>query len=394
MITPRGVDVVSLGCRLNIAESEQIRALLADENDVVVINSCAVTSEAVRQTRQAIRRARRDRPDARLLVTGCAADIERDALAAMPEVDGLIANASKLDSRAWNVPPRATPLPPARTRAFVAVQNGCDHACTFCVIPQGRGPSRSLDVPQVLAEVERHLAQGAAEVVLTGVDVTSWGHDLANAPDLGTLVQAILDAFPQLTRLRMSSLDGVEIDARLFELLAGEPRMVPHLHLSLQHGHDLILKRMKRRHSRADAVRLVEGLRSRRPDMAIGADLIAGFPTEDDAMHDANRAIIRDLDIVHGHIFPYSPRPGTPAARMPQLDRQVIRHRAGELREDTARQRQSWLESLIGQPLDVLGERDGTGYSGNFARVALPAGTVPGTMLTITPTLLQEGLLL
>lgn len=394
MSAERGADVISLGCRLNIAESDQIRALLATESDVVVINSCAVTAEAVRQTRQAIRRARRDRPDARLLVTGCAADIERDALAAMPEVDGLIPNTAKLDARAWNVPPRAVPLPPARTRAFVAVQNGCDHACTFCVIPQGRGPSRSLDVLQVLAEVERHLAQGASEVVLTGVDVTSWGHDLPNAPSLGVLVQAILDAFPRLPRLRMSSLDGVEIDAQLFELLAGEARMVPHLHLSLQHGHDLILKRMKRRHSRADALQLVERLRSRRPDIAIGADLIAGFPTETDEMHAANRAIIRDLDVVHGHIFPYSPRPGTPAARMPQLDKQVIRARAGELREETAQRRTRWLESLIGQPLHVLGEKDGTGYSGNFARVSLPAGTVPGTLLTITPTSLQEGLLL
>ncbi|MFC4255144.1 MiaB/RimO family radical SAM methylthiotransferase [Altererythrobacter xixiisoli] len=398
MSAERGVDVVSLGCRLNIAESEQIRALLAAESDVVVINSCAVTAEAVRQTRQAIRRARRGRPDARLLVTGCAADIERDALAAMPEVDGLIPNTSKLDPRAWNAPERALPAHqhalPARTRAFVAVQNGCDHACTFCVIPQGRGPSLSLNVPQVLAEVERHLAQGASEVVLTGVDVTSWGHDLPNAPGLGVLVQAILDGFPQLTRLRMSSLDGVEIDAQLFELLASEPRMVPHLHLSLQHGHDLILKRMKRRHSRADAVQLVKGLRRRRPDIAIGADLIAGFPTETAEMHEANRTIIRDLDVVHGHIFPYSPRPKTPAARMPQLDKAVIRTRAAELREETARRRDRWLQSLIGTPLDVLSEKDGTGYSGNFARVAVPDGTVPGTLMTITPTSLQEGLLL
>jgi threonylcarbamoyladenosine tRNA methylthiotransferase MtaB len=237
-------EVISLGCRLNIAESERIRALLAGESDLVVVNSCAVTAEAVRHTRQAIRRARRARPDARLLVTGCAAEIERERIAAMPEVDGLVPNAAKLDARAWNVAPRAAPVPPTHTRAFVAVQNGCDHACTFCVIPQGRGPSRSLSAAHVLREVEAHLEQGAREVVLTGVDVTAWGHDLPGSPRLGALVRAVLGAFPQLPRLRMSSLDGVEIDAELFELIAGEPRVMPHLHLSLQHGHDLILERM------------------------------------------------------------------------------------------------------------------------------------------------------
>src|SRR5690606_8611847 len=309
---------------------------------------------------------------ARLLVTGCAAEIERDRLAAMPEVDGLIANADKLDARAWNVPARAAPVPAQHTRAFVAVQNGCDHACTFCVIPQGRGASRSLPVAEVLREVERHLAQGAPEVVLTGVDVTSWGHDLPGAPRLGALVRAILDAFPHLARLRLSSLDGVEIDAALFELLAGERRVMPHLHLSLQHGHDLILKRMKRRHLRADAVKLVGRLRERRPEIAIGADLIAGFPTEDEGMHEANRSIVRELGIVHGHVFPYSPRPGTPAARMPQLDKATIRQRAAELRAEVARVRGDWLTSLLGRELSVLAESDGTGHAGNFARVAVP----------------------
>lgn len=387
------VEVHSLGCRLNIAESERIRALLADERDVVVVNSCAVTSEAVRQTRQTIRRARRARPDARLLVTGCAADIERSQLSAMPEVDGLVPNAEKLDARAWNVPPRPEPVAPLHTRAFIAVQNGCDHSCTFCVIPQGRGQSRSLSIPQVLREVERHLDQGAPEVVLTGVDVTSWGHDLPDAPPLGRLVRAILDSFPTLRRLRMSSLDGVEIDEELFELFASEPRVMPHLHLSLQHGHDLILKRMKRRHLRADAVSLVERLRARRQDIAIGADLIAGFPTEDEGMHAANLSIIRELGIVHGHIFPYSPRPGTPAARMPQIEKPVIKRRAGEMREQVAATRAHWLASLIDRPLSVLSETDGTGYSGNFARVAVPEGTSPGTILTVTPHRLEEGLL-
>jgi threonylcarbamoyladenosine tRNA methylthiotransferase MtaB len=385
-------EVISLGCRLNIAESERIRALLAGTRNIVVVNSCAVTAEAVRQTRQAIRKARRARPGARLLVTGCAAEIERDRLAAMPEVDGLVANADKLDARKWNVPARAAPVPPQHTRAFVAVQNGCDHACTFCVIPQGRGASRSLPVAEVLREVEHHLAQGAPEVVLTGVDVTSWGHDLPGAPRLGTLVRAILDAFPHLARLRLSSLDGVEIDAGLFELLAGERRVMPHLHLSLQHGHDLILKRMKRRHSRADAVKLVGRLRERRPEIAIGADLIAGFPTEDTAMHEANRSIVRELGIVHGHVFPYSPRPGTPAARMPQLDKATIRHRAAELRAEVAKVRGDWLTSLLGRELSVLAESDGTGHAGNFARVAVPLAA-PGSVTTVTPGAVVEGLL-
>jgi threonylcarbamoyladenosine tRNA methylthiotransferase MtaB len=388
-----GAEVVSLGCRLNLAESERIRALLGATPDVVVVNSCAVTAEAVRQTRQAIRRMRRARPDARLLVTGCAADIEREQLAAMPEVDGLVPNALKLDPRAWNVPACPVPVPSGHTRAFIAVQNGCDHACTFCVIPQGRGPSRSLTTAQVLREVERHLERGAAEVVLTGVDVTSWGRDLPRSSRLGALVRAVLDGFPQLQRLRMSSLDGIEVDGELFELFAGEPRVMPHIHLSLQHGHDLILKRMKRRHSRADAASLVDRLRARRPEIAVGADLIAGFPTEDETMHEANRAIVRELGVVHGHVFPYSPRPRTPAARMPQIDKAVVRRRAAELRETAARVREGWLCSLIGQPQSVLAEADGTGHAPNFARVAVPAGTLRGTVVSISPTRLVEGLL-
>ena len=399
-------EIISLGCRLNIAESEQIAALVQDE-DVVVINSCAVTSEAVRQTRQAIRRARKDRPDARLLVTGCAADIERDQLAAMPEVDGLVPNTQKLDARRYNLSPsegwdlsqtggRSQPaLGPAvaHTRAFVAVQNGCDHACTFCVIPQGRGASRSLSIAQVLREVERHLGQGAPEVVLTGVDVTSWGHDLPGSPPLGELVRAVLDAFPQLQRLRMSSLDGVEIDPLLFELFASEERVMPHLHLSMQHGSDLILKRMKRRHLRADAIDLVHRLKTRRPDIAIGADLIAGFPTETGAHHADNLSIIDELQIVHGHIFPYSPRPNTPAARMPQLDKPLIKARAAELRAAVASVRTRWLDALVGTPQRVLTEKDGTGYSPAFARVDVPEGTPAGTIVTVTPSRVEEGLL-
>lgn len=387
------VEVISLGCRLNISESEAIRSLLADERDIVVINSCAVTAEAVRHTRQAIRRARREQPDARLVVTGCAADIERTELSKMPEIDGIIANAVKLDARAWNVPTRHKPVPPSHTRAFIAIQNGCDHACTFCVIPQGRGTSRSLAISEVLLDVERHLAQGACEVVLTGVDVTSWGHDLADSPTLGSLASAILHHFPQLQRLRMSSLDGIEIDEELFELLASERRVMPHLHLSLQSGDDLTLKRMKRRHLRADAARLVERLRKRRPDIAIGADLIAGFPTETDAMHANNLSIISELGIVHGHIFPYSPRPGTPAALMPQVEKVAIKQRAAQLRLEVARVRSSWLQGLIGTELTVLAERDGTGHAENFARVAVPEGTAARTIFSIIPTKIENGLL-
>jgi len=388
-----GADVISLGCRLNIAESERMKAMLGEADDVVVINSCAVTTEAVRQTRQAIRKARRERPDARLLVTGCAADIEREQLADMPEVDGLIANEHKLDPRVWNVPLPEAPPAPTRTRAFIAVQNGCDHACTFCVIPQGRGKSRSMTIAQVLKEVEHHLEQGAKEVVLTGVDVTSWGHDLAGTPPLGELVGSVLEGFHQLKRLRMSSLDGIEIDDQLFELFASEERLMPHLHLSMQHGHDLILKRMKRRHLRDDAVDLVQRLKARRPDLAVGADLIAGFPTESDEHHQANLSIIEELDIVHGHIFPYSPRPGTPAARMPQLDRGIVKARAADLREAVKARRTRWVEGLVGETLPVLVERDGTGYAPNYARVECPADATPGEIVNLTPQRLEGGML-
>lgn len=386
-------QIISLGCRINIAESEKMRAMLAGERDLVVINSCAVTGEALAQTRKAIRRARRDHPQARLLVTGCAAEIDRAAIGAMSEVDGLVANAAKLDPRSWNVSADAPPLALARTRAFVAVQNGCDHACTFCVIPQGRGASRSLSIAEVLQEVANHCSAGVQEIVLTGVDLTSWGHDLAGTPRLGTLVQAIRDEFHQLARLRLSSVDGIEIDPLLFELLAHDPGVMPHLHLSLQHGADLILKRMKRRHLRRDAVELVARLKALRPEIAVGADLIAGFPTEDEAHHAANLSIIDELDIVHTHIFPFSPRPGTPAARMPQVPREVVKTRAAQLRERAATRRAAWLVSLVGETLPVLAERDGTGYAPNYARVALPPATAAGQIIDITARGIEEGLL-
>lgn len=390
------LEVVSLGCRLNLSESEVLRGMLANAGDLTVINSCAVTSEAVRQTRQAIRRARRARPDARLLVTGCAAEVERDMLAGMDEVDGLVGNAAKLDPRAWNTPP-APAVPKRRvgmhTRAFIQVQNGCDHDCTFCVIHVARGPSRSRSVAEVLREVERHCENGGREAVLSGVDLGSWGDDLPEQPRLGDLVSAILEAFPQLLRLRLSSLDGIEIDPLLFELISSEERVMPHLHLSLQSGDDLILKRMKRRHSPSDAVVLVEALRARRPEIAIGADLIAGFPTESETAHASSVAIVHELKIVHGHIFPYSPRPGTPAARMPQVDDAAVKRRAAELRDAVAEVRRKWLKSHIGLPLTVLAERDGTGHAPDFARVQLPEGIEPGSMVTITPTRIIEGVL-
>ncbi|MCK9542918.1 MAG: radical SAM protein, partial [Novosphingobium sp.] len=332
-------------------------------------------------------------PSARLVVTGCAAEVERAALAAMPEVDGFVANAVKLDPRAWNAP-EAPPAPHARhTRAFVQVQNGCDHACTFCVIPQGRGTGRSRATADVLAEVARHLDGGTREVVLTGVDLTSWGNDFTTPLPLGALVEAILRAFPELERLRLSSLDGPEIDSLLLELLSGESRVMPHVHLSLQSGNDLILKRMKRRHSRADAERLVSALRAARPGIALGADLIAGFPTEDAAAHADNLSAIEKLGVVHGHVFPYSPRPGTPAARMPQVPPTIVKARAAELREHVAAQRSRWLAGLVGKPLAVLAERDGTGHSPEFARVRLPQGTQPGTVVSITANRIERGML-
>lgn len=388
-----GVDVVSLGCRLNISESEEMRGMLAGAENLVVVNSCAVTSEAVRRTRQAIRRIRRARPDARLVVTGCAAEIERDTLAAMPEVNGLVPNAAKLDPRAWNVAPSVARSARHHTRAFVQVQNGCDHACTFCVIPRGRGASRSLPTAEVLAMIGRQLDLGLNEVVLTGVDLTSWGTDLPGNPRLGKLCEAILATYPTLPRLRLSSIDGAEVDDALFDLVTGEQRMMPHLHLSLQSGDDMVLKRMKRRHSRAEAIALAGRLRARRPEITIGADLIAGFPTEDEAMHANSLAIVGEIGVVHGHVFPYSPRPGTPAARMPQVASPTIRRRAAELREAVAHERSQWLASLVGKPLSVLAEADGTGHCAGFAPVRLPAGTVPGSIVTIVPTCVEEGLL-
>ena len=366
-------EVVTLGCRLNIAESEAIRRWLG-RRDVVVVNSCAVTAAAVKQTRVAIRQARRDRPGAELVVTGCAATIDPAGFAAMPEVDRVVANDVKADPAVWGAAdaPSAPSAFAGHARAFVAVQNGCDHRCTFCVIPHGRGASRSVPAGAVVERVRALVAAEHREVVLTGVDLTSYGPDLPGSPTLGMLVERILTHVPALERLRVSSLDSVEIDDRLLDLLTGDARVMPHVHLSLQAGNDLVLKRMKRRHLRRDAVSLVERLKARRADIAIGADLIAGFPTEDDDMAADTLALLDDCDIVHAHIFPYSPRPGTPAARMPQVAPEVVRARAARWREAAAARKARWLATLAGTVQDVLVERPGDrGHAGNFADVRL-----------------------
>ncbi len=394
-------EVISLGCRLNIAESETIRTLIAGR-DTVVVNSCAVTNAAVKATRSAIRKARRDRPGVELVVTGCAAQIDPRSFAAMPEVDRVIGNGEKLSPEAWaslapvvvgdimrlrETAPHLAASFTGHARAFVEVQNGCDHRCTFCAIPFGRGPSRSVPAGAVIDRIARLADAGHAEVVLTGVDLTSYGHDLPGAPTLGLLVERILHHVPALARLRLSSLDSIEIDDRLFDVVTGDPRIMPHLHLSFQAGSDLILKRMKRRHSRAQAIDTVLRLKAARPDIAVGADLIAGFPTEDDTMAADTLALIDDADIVHAHIFPYSPRAGTPAARMPQVDHAAIRARAERLRAAAARRKAAWLAGQIGSVQAVLIERPGDrGHAGNFAEVQLAAAARPGDIAAVRIT--------
>jgi threonylcarbamoyladenosine tRNA methylthiotransferase MtaB len=384
-----GPEVITLGCRLNAAESEAMRRLAAGQDDLVIVNSCAVTNEAVRQTRQAIRRAKRARPDARVMVTGCAAQVEPERFAAMPEVERVLGNREKLTPTAFldvvsgDIPvsdimavrehaPHLAASYSERSRAFLEVQNGCDHRCTFCIIPFGRGNSRSVPAGQVVERVKALAGEGCREVVLTGVDVTSYGPDLPGAPTLGMLVERILRHVPDLPRLRLSSLDCIELDERLFDIATGEPRFMPHLHMSFQAGDDMVLKRMKRRHSRAQAVETVARLKAKRPEIAIGADLIAGFPTETDEMHANSVALIEDCDIVLGHIFPYSPKAGTPAARMPQVPPQVVKERARALREASARQRAGWLQGLVGTRQRVLMERGGLGHTENFAPVRVP----------------------
>ncbi|NBX07620.1 MAG: tRNA (N(6)-L-threonylcarbamoyladenosine(37)-C(2))-methylthiotransferase MtaB [Proteobacteria bacterium] len=370
MSTQNRPDIHTFGCRLNIWESEVMRrhAESAGLNDVVIINTCAVTKEAERQARQAIRKLRREKPQAKIIVTGCAAQIDPDSWAAMPETDILLGNDDKLQPASWQdlaqgqlpakqvsdimqvkeVASHLTGSFDDHTRGFLQVQQGCDHRCTFCIIPFGRGPSRSSSIADVVANVRNMVEAGTREIVLSGVDITSWGQDIENRPRLGVLVQEILRNVPELPRLRLSSLDPAEPDNALMEVLASEARLMPHLHLSVQHGDDMILKRMKRRHLARDVIRFCQEARRRRSDVVFGADIIAGFPTEDEAAHQASCQLIGEADLVHLHIFGFSAREGTPAARMPQIEKSVIKRRVADLRALGQEQLKRHLHTRIG----------------------------------------------
>ena len=408
------IEVISMGCRLNLAESNALAEQLADQDDVVIVNSCAVTNEAVRQTRQAIRQARKRRPDARIMVTGCAAQVEPETFRNMPEVSAVFGNAEKQDTVLLNqivqspdrpvvvsdimtlqqTAPHLVTAYSGKTRAFVEVQNGCDHRCTFCIIPYGRGNSRSVPAGSVVEHIRTLVDKGFKEVVLTGVDVTSYGPDLPGKDNLGLLVERILKLVPDLERLRLSSIDGVEIDERLFALLTGEPRVMPHVHLSLQAGDNMILKRMKRRHSREIAIDLVARMKALRPEIAIGADVIAGFPTEDDAMFQNSLDLVRQCQIVHGHIFPYSPKLGTPAAKMPQVPAGQIKARAKALREAVATERRAWLDTLTGSVQKIAVEKGGrAGHAENFAYVGLDRPMPEGSIVSARIIEIKDGML-
>ena len=403
------VDVVTFGCRLNAAESEVIRreAQHAGFADTVVVNTCAVTTEAVRQARQAIRAIRRERPQSKIIVTGCAAQTEPQTFAGMAEADRVIGNAEKLSAAGWAkaraafdvasspkvivndimaVKETAAHLVDAfagRARAFVQVQNGCDHRCTFCIIPFGRGNSRSVPIGAVVADVRRLAGNGYAEIVLTGVDLTSYGADLPGAPKLGTLVKQILKHVPELKRLRLSSIDSVEVDRDLLDVISGDARLMPHLHLSLQSGDDLVLKRMKRRHSRAEAIAFCSMVRSLRPDTVFGADLIAGFPTESGDMFQRSLDLVEECALTYLHVFPFSPRPGTPAARMPQIDRGIVKERARRLRERGALALTRHLEGEVGARRRVLVESQQGGRTEQFTAVKLAAAPEPGVIIDL-----------
>lgn len=403
------IEVLTFGCRLNTYESEVIRreagaaGLDALEGGAIVVNTCAVTAEAVRQARQAIRKARRENPNARIIVTGCAAQTEPGTFEAMEEVDLILGNEEKLKAQSYRALPEfgvnqfekvrvndimevretASHMVEAiegRARAFVQVQNGCDHRCTFCIIPYGRGNSRSVPMGAVVDQVRKLVENGYAEVVLTGVDLTSFGADLPGSPRLGKLVRTILRNVPELKRLRLSSIDSIEADAELMAALAEEERLMPHLHLSLQAGDDTILKRMKRRHLRADSIRFCEEVRRLRPDIVFGADIIAGFPTETEEMFENSLRIVNECGLTHLHVFPFSPRKGTPAARMPQVPREVVKERAARLREAGDRAYRKHLASLTGTRQRILVEREGLGRTEGFTLAAVPFGE-PGEIV-------------
>jgi threonylcarbamoyladenosine tRNA methylthiotransferase MtaB len=392
------VNVVTFGCRLNTYESEVIRreADAAGVADAVVVNTCAVTAEAVRQAKQTIRRIKRERPATRIVVTGCAAQAEPQLFAAMPEVDRVAGNEEKLDARLWRTNEKisvsdimaatemrrsAVDHVEGHTRAFVQVQNGCDHRCTFCIIPYGRGNSRSLPADDVVTQVRRLVANGYREVVLTGVDITSYR---SGDTRLGALAKRILRDVPELARLRLSSIDSVEADADLFDALADEPRLMPHLHLSLQAGDDLILKRMKRRHARADAMSFCAQVRRLRPDVVFGADFIAGFPTETEDMFSRSLDLVDECGLTTLHVFPFSSRPGTPAARMPQLPRDIVKDRARRLRDKGEAALHCHLEGEVGARRRVLTERGGIARTEQFTPVRLSSPVAPGEILDLT----------
>lgn len=412
LIAARDPEIVTFGCRLNTYESEVMRthARNAGLEDVVIVNTCAVTSEAERQARQTIRKLRRERPDARIVVTGCAAQIDPQRFAAMPEVDQVIGNQEKLQAESWGLPPTEKVLVndimsvketaghliggfEDRARAFVQVQQGCDHRCTFCIIPFGRGPSRSVPIGAVVEQVQALVKAGYNEVVLSGVDITSYGPDLPGSPTLGQMVRRLLACVPELPRLRLSSLDCIEMDEDLWRLIEHEPRLMPHLHLSLQAGDDMILKRMKRRHSRADAVAFCQRVRSLRPDAVFGADFIAGFPTETEEMFANTLKMVEDCGLTWLHVFPYSPRPGTPAARMPQVDGAVRKERAARLRAVGAEAEARMLATLVGRSASVLVEKDDLGRTEHFAEIRLGVALPPGSLVRATITGVANGAL-
>lgn len=406
--------IITLGCRMNAVESETVRAhaRAAGLSDCVVINTCAVTAEAMRQAQQTVRRLRRERPHARLIVTGCGAQLEPERFRAMPEVDAVIGNGEKLERRTYDdlrrrndahvavgdiMIDRRIKLPPiearapgqaqsGRSRAFVAVQNGCDHRCTFCIIPFARGPSRSVPVADVVRHATALVANGYREVVLTGVDLTSYGTDLDAPSSLGELVATLLDRVPTLRRLRLSSIDPAETDPVLEAAMRTEPRLMPHLHLSLQSGDDLVLKRMKRRHTSRDAANFVERMRAARSELMVGADVIAGFPTETSAMFERTASVLEKLDIAYLHVFPFSPRAGTPAARMPPVSGPEIKHRADTLREAAAARLSRLLDQRIGKEAEILMEASGRGRLPEFIEVEPEFGagaTQPGQFMRV-----------
>ncbi|WDI32885.1 tRNA (N(6)-L-threonylcarbamoyladenosine(37)-C(2))-methylthiotransferase MtaB [Hyphococcus flavus] len=399
-------EIITLGCRLNLAESEMMRRLSRENGccDSIIINTCAVTNEAVRTARQRIRRTKRDHPNSRIIVTGCAAQTEPDTFASMTEVSAVLGNHEKLNPDHWrklaatedqviqvndilSVRETAGHLLDGygdRARAFVQIQNGCDHRCTFCIIPYGRGNSRSVPIDTIIEQTHRMVDAGHREVVLTGVDITSYGDGLEGAPTLGTLVGSLLDAVPELYRLRLSSIDGAEIDEALLERIIGDERVAPHLHLSLQAGDNLILKRMKRRHTREQAIELCRTVRERRPEVAFGADIIAGFPTETDDMFERSLGIIYEAGLQFLHVFPFSPRMGTPAARMPQVPGKIAKERARRLREAGSKNLKKFLDQQVGKTFEAIQESGGTARLGNYAQVGLNDSQVnPGEVVKV-----------